>query len=107
MSGIGTLRGSSVKQLLEAGVTKALFGVSTTPQYAGDLVSVYFLNDENIELAHQTQMSGRLGIPEVTVYTRSWGGVSAGRGYRPSRTWDYIREMGHSDIVDNHTYRVT
>jgi hypothetical protein len=107
MSGIGTLSGAALKQLQVAGVTKVLFGVSTTPQYAGDLVSVYFLNDENIELAHQTQLSGQRGIPEVVMYTRSWGDVAAARGYRPSRSWDYLLGMAHSDIFDNHMYRVT
>lgn len=102
---IGYLSGKAIKQLLDAGVTQVWFSVSTTPQYRGDLVSVYFFNDEGTELAHQTQLSGDCGSPEVTMFTRSWGAQISGRGYERSHRLNMFLSKAE-DPIDCHVYRV-
>ena len=102
---IGYLHGSAIKQLLAAGVTQVWFGVSSTPGYQGDLTSVYFFNDEGTELAHQTQLAGEFGNPEVELLTRNWGGQISGRGYERSHRWNlFLAEA--EDLIDCHIYKV-
>lgn len=102
---IGYLSGHTIKQLRTLGVTQVWFGVSTTPGYQGDLTSVYFFNDEGTELAHQTQLAGEFGNPEVELLTRSWGGQISGRGYERSHRWNlFLAEA--EELIDCHIYRV-
>ena len=102
---IGYLHGSTIKQLRDLGVTQAWYGVSSTPAHRGDLTSVYFFNDEGTELAHQTQLSGEFGNPEVELLTRSWGGQLSDRGYERSHRWNlFLTEA--EDLIDCHIYRV-
>ncbi len=102
---IGYLSGRAIKQLLAAGVTQVRCGFSTTPGYQGDLVSVYFFNKVSTELAHQTQLSGQLGNPEVTMLTRSWGEIILDRGYERSHRWNaFVAE--EAMLLDDMTYRV-
>lgn len=102
---IGYLHGSTIKQLLAAGVTQVWCGFSTTPGYQGDLTSVYFFNDEGTELAHQTQMAAQCGNPEVELLTRSWGGQISDRGYERSFRWSAFLDRPEK-ILDGYVYRV-
>ncbi len=102
---IGYLSGRAIKQLLAAGVTETWYGVSTTPEYRGDLTSVYFFNEERTELAHQTQLAGQFGNPEVDLYTRNWGGNLLDRGYQRSFRWNAFLDRPE-ELVDFHNYRV-
>lgn len=102
---IGYLSGRAIKQLLAAGVTQVWFGVSSTPAHRGDLTSVYFFNDEGTELAHQTQLAGEFGNPEVELLTRSWGGQISDRGYERSFRWSAFLDRPEK-ILDGYVYRV-
>lgn len=103
---IGYLHGSTIKQLRDLGVTQAWFGVSSTPAHRGDLTSVYFFNDEGTELAHQTQLAGEFGNPEVELLTRSWGGNLLDRGYQRSFRWDAFLADEEVTLLDDYLYRV-
>ena len=102
---IGYLHGSTIKQLLAAGVTQVWYGTSETPGYYGDLVSVYFFNKVGIELAHQTQMAGQLGIPDVTLLTRTWGELILARGYQRTFRWNAFM-VDPDQLQDDVVYRV-
>lgn len=102
---IGYLSGRAIRQLIAAGVTQVRYGTSETPAHRGDLVSVYFFDKDGTELAHQTQLAGQCGNPEVTMFTRSWGGVTPGRGYEKSLRWNaFLAE--EVMLVDSHSYQV-
>ena len=102
---IGYLHGSTIKQLRAMGVTQAWFGVSETPAHRGDLTSVYFFNEDRTELAHQTQLAGEFGNPEVELLTRSWGGNLLDRGYQRSFRWNaFVAE--EVTLLDAYIYRV-
>lgn len=102
---IGYLTGDAIRGLIAQGVTQVWYDVSTTPQYRGDLTSVYFLDDHGMEYAHQTQLSGALDIPEITMLKRSWGGKPEGRGYTRSLVWDRLRGA-QADLSPVNSYRV-
>lgn len=70
---IGYLSGKAIIDLKNAGAVLCLYDTSTTPQWLGDLTSVYFFNDQGDEIAHQTGMSNYFGVPEITYYHRKWG----------------------------------
>lgn len=102
---IGYLSGQAIRQLIEAGVTQVWHGTSETPAHRGDLVSVYFFNKEDVELAHQTQLAGQCGTPEVTVFTRNWGESIRDRGYQRTFRWNlFMSEV--ATLNDSSTYRV-
>lgn len=102
---IGYLHGSTIKKLLAAGVTQVWYGTSSTPAHRGDLTSVYFFDEECTERAHQTQLAGQFGNPEVDLYTRNWGGSLLDRGYERSFRWNSFIDRPE-EILDGYTYRV-
>lgn len=102
---IGYLHGSTIKTLLARGITQVWYGTSETPAHRGDLVSVYFFDEEGTELAHQTQLAGLFDNPEVEMLLRSWGGQLSDRGYQRSLRWDAFLDRPE-EILDSYIYRV-
>ena len=105
---IGYLTGAEIKQLLQLGVVKVYYSTSTTPKYLGDLVSVYFFDSEDMEVAHQTQLSGELGMPGMTLLRRSWGGQLEGRGYERALRWNMFLSMRYNlyELTESSSYRI-
>jgi hypothetical protein len=99
---IGYLSGKAIIDLKNAGVVLCLYDTSTTPQWLGDLTSVYFFNDRGDETAHQTGLSGECGHPEITHYSRKWG-ESTKRAYKKSAIFEKILS---TEICENSIYRI-
>jgi hypothetical protein len=96
---IGYLTGKQIKELIAAGVTQAVYSTSTTYQHLGDLTSVYFFNEKNNEIAHQTM------INDLVFYHRSWGGVIDRSGYSKSFRFQHLLNT-QEDIVDTSVYLI-
>ncbi len=99
---IGYLSGKALIDLKNAGAVLCLYDTSTTPQWLGDLTSVYFFNDQGDEIAHQTGMSGECGHPEIAHYSRKWG-ESNKAAYKKSGMFNYLVS---AEISENSVYRI-
>ena len=99
---IGYLTGKALIDLKNAGAVLCLYSTSTTPQWRGDLTSVYFFNAQGDEIAHQTGMSGECDIPEITYYSRKWG-ESNKAAYKKSGMFENLL---FASINENTIYRI-
>lgn len=100
---IGYISQSDLAELKAAGVTGCLFSVSETPQYLGALTAVCFLSGDH-EIAHQTQLAGEFGVPNVAFYRRPFG-LASSRAYRRSTVFDALLEVPAEDLV-GHQFRI-
>lgn len=81
LSGPVMLETSQIAELRKLGATRALIGTSTTYEHLGDIVSCYFLNDNDTEVAHlnMPQLSANpSGNQVLETYTRTWGKPAQG-----------------------------
>lgn len=93
---IGYITREDLDALKKAGATRCVFSISSTPQYRGDLTAFYFLADGDLEVAHQTQLSGLFGSPNINFFQRPHFDLNC---YKRSRRFDHLVAADEADLV--------